>query len=99
RSPTSDFAKTDLVTTTGALSFYYEVLPQNLTIIARVQQFLAEDKGGTLEFQHEFLEGAKLGFAVDWSNERDFGGIEYRGHTAARFALHVALENEFSGVP
>ena len=99
RSPNNDFAKTSYETTPWAASIYYEVVPHDLTIIGRVQQFLAEDKGYTVELQHEFYHGARLGFAADWSNRPDFGGLEDYGRLAARMELHIPLDYVFAGLP
>lgn len=99
RSPGDDFEKLHYITTPAVISFYYEVMPKNLTVILRAQQFLARDKGGTLEFQHHFLRGARLGFAMNWSDRRDFGGLEDRGHLDARMTLNIPLQYEFLGVP
>jgi hypothetical protein len=99
RSPIDDFAKTGFETTPAALSVYYEVLPHDLTIIARAEQFLAKDQGGTLEFQHQFLRGSELGFGATYSNEKDLGGLEYYGHWTAMMTLRVPLEYAIKNVP
>jgi hypothetical protein len=99
RSPTNDFGKTDLTSTPVALSVYYEIPRYDLTVIARAEQFLAEDKGGTLEFQHDFLRSSRISFAATWSNEKDFGGLENYGHMAAMMMVHIPLEYAIKNLP
>jgi hypothetical protein len=92
RDPESEFGKTDYDTLTGNISFYYEVPPRDLTVIVRAEQFLARDQGVTLELQQQFQQGIRLGFVGTYSNRRDYGGPEDRGHSDARMVLSVPLQ-------
>lgn len=99
RDPNHDFLKTSYHVNSGALSFYYEVLPRDLTVIARAESFLARDHGLSLEFRQEFMNGIRLSLLGTWSNQRDYGGPEDRGHADARMMLHIPLQYEVVDVP
>ncbi len=92
RDPFRTFGKANNQTKTGSLAFYYEVPPRDLTVILRAEQFLARDRGLSLEFRHQFQQGMQLSFMTSYSTRRDFGGVEDRGHTDARMVLRVPLQ-------
>lgn len=99
RHPLYDFDTTGYKTQTGALSFYYEVPPRDLTVIARVEQFLAKDHGVSLEFRHQFQQGIQMGFAGSYSHRRDFGGPDDRGHVDGRIYFRIPLQFAIDDVP
>ncbi len=99
RDPMRDFGKTGLQTKTAALRFYYEVPPRDLTVIFSAEQYLAEDHGFSLELRQAFQQGIQLSFLGTWSNQRDLGGPEDRGHSDARLVLHIPLQYEIGDLP
>lgn len=99
RDPRENFGKTDYETQTGAVSFYYEVPPRDLTVIVRAEQFLAKDQGLSLELRHQFQQGALVGFKTSYSARRDFGGPQDHGHLDARMYMRIPLQFAVDDVP